>query len=436
MLDHVPAPIIVLDDQGDVVYANQAALEVTGWSEEAALGLNSLALVHPDDLRWAADVFSSTVGAGDDAAQRYARGGGVHFRIRRADGDYMPLQVTSADGLADPEVNGVILDARPDWGPQLMSEILAGLARGEPIDVLLQWVTELVALPPATVAVAIVDLSDARAPTTVAASDDGFAVLAPLVCPAPDAVPRFDAQVVALAELDTDAHAALAAVGVEVAWRAPVVVPDSPLRHWVVAAGEALPRYELTVLERTSRAADVASAVLARVENDARVLHAATHDALTGLLNRAAFYQHVAEVAPAGRGMALLYIDLDRFKPVNDRFGHATGDVVLCAIADRLRGCVRPADAVARLGGDEFAVCLADPVDDEVATTVVERIRAVTAEPIPVPGTEGHEVTVGASIGVAVSRPGTDAESLIAEADAAMYSAKRERRSVDHDRPV
>jgi diguanylate cyclase (GGDEF)-like protein len=156
--------------------------------------------------------------------------------------------------------------------------------------------------------------------------------------------------------------------------------------------------------------------------------HQALHDPLTGLPNRTLFLDRVRHaVDTAGRSgvwPAVLYLDLDGFKPVNDTFGHEAGDVLLRTVADRLRGCLRPADTAARLGGDEFVVLLNGPVDRFGVDRVIERIRAQLEVPILLG--EGVVTTVGASIGVALGDLSTtDADTLVRNADIAMYAAKR-----------
>src|SRR3954447_10140592 len=156
--------------------------------------------------------------------------------------------------------------------------------------------------------------------------------------------------------------------------------------------------------------------------------HQALHDPLTSLPNRTLFLDRARHaVDTAGRtGVypAVLYLDLDGFKPVNDTFGHEAGDVLLRTVADRLRGCLRPADTAARLGGDEFVVLLNGPIDRLGVARVVERIRAQLD--VPVLLGEGVVTTVGASIGVALGDVETlDADTLVRHADVAMYAAKR-----------
>ena len=153
--------------------------------------------------------------------------------------------------------------------------------------------------------------------------------------------------------------------------------------------------------------------------------HQAYHDTLTGLPNRARLQERLdAALARIDdhRGVALLFVDLDGFKMVNDSLGHAAGDAVLVEVARRLSACVRPEDTVARLGGDEFAVLLDEVVAEAEPTAVAERIAAVLREPVTV---GDQHVFAAASVGVALGRPGVDTgDRLLGDADAAMYRAK------------
>jgi diguanylate cyclase (GGDEF)-like protein len=151
----------------------------------------------------------------------------------------------------------------------------------------------------------------------------------------------------------------------------------------------------------------------------------ANHDFLTGLANRSAFRSRLeATLARPERRdgtQAVLFVDLDDFKDVNDTLGHAAGDELLQTVASRLVAAVRPGDLVARLGGDEFAVLLDGCSDPAAALVVAERAVAALATPAEVAGTW---VNVGASVGLAVRQDGSDPTSLMREADVAMYSAK------------
>jgi diguanylate cyclase (GGDEF)-like protein len=164
-------------------------------------------------------------------------------------------------------------------------------------------------------------------------------------------------------------------------------------------------------------------AELSRLKEELR--HQAYHDPLTGLANRALFAERVEEqlVAPRdGLRTVVLFLDLDDFKIVNDTLGHAAGDRLLAAVADRIRGCVRADDLAARLGGDEFAVLLTDEVELERALGVAKRMIDALQVPFPI---QGQEISIGGSIGIAVARGlGEHADELLRNADVAMYTAK------------
>ena len=153
----------------------------------------------------------------------------------------------------------------------------------------------------------------------------------------------------------------------------------------------------------------------------------ATHDALTGLANRGELLRtlerELANTAATGTGMAVLYLDLDSFKQVNDVYGHETGDALLVSTARGLLDCVLGSDTVGRLGGDEFAVVLTriGSLDDAVA--VAARISSTLTTPVEV---NGHALVPGVSIGIALARTGVTSDALLHQADTAMYHAKRD----------
>ncbi|MFN2527020.1 MAG: putative bifunctional diguanylate cyclase/phosphodiesterase [Actinomycetota bacterium] len=161
-------------------------------------------------------------------------------------------------------------------------------------------------------------------------------------------------------------------------------------------------------------------------ETASRLEHEAFHDSLTGLANRALFADRIEHAVDRGARngvkVAVLFVDLDDFKLVNDTLGHAAGDAVLIVAARRLSDSLRPADTIARLGGDEFGILLEDIATDEDATQVAERIVAAMELPIDV---QEREVFIHASVGIAIGQAGIDsADALSRRADLAMYGAK------------
>ncbi len=157
--------------------------------------------------------------------------------------------------------------------------------------------------------------------------------------------------------------------------------------------------------------------------------HRASHDALTGLANRREFTDRLAARLADGRPFLVLFCDLDGFKQVNDRFGHAGGDRLLVEVAARLRRCVHEGDLVSRFGGDEFMILCGD-CD---AVDLCARVERALAEPIHL---DGEPTRVGASIGTVTGESAADVRELIHRADAAMYAAKQGRRDAPGVRAV
>jgi diguanylate cyclase (GGDEF)-like protein/PAS domain S-box-containing protein len=166
--------------------------------------------------------------------------------------------------------------------------------------------------------------------------------------------------------------------------------------------------------------------ISARKEREQRIQHLADHDALTGLLNRRLLEDRLQQSITLARRndalVAVMLIDLDGFKAVNDQFGHLMGDYALRTVARRLRECVRESDTIARLGGDEFVVLLSGQRVPEDSSLVAEKILAALTEPV---AAGGRRFEIGASIGISIyPRDGTTAEALLKHADAAMYRVK------------
>jgi diguanylate cyclase (GGDEF)-like protein/PAS domain S-box-containing protein len=165
-----------------------------------------------------------------------------------------------------------------------------------------------------------------------------------------------------------------------------------------------------------------------RSRAEERLRYYALHDTLTDLPNRVQFMNHLHRAVERAEGndfarFAVLFLDLDRFKVINDSLGHAVGDKLLVAIAEKLSSCVRPGDIVARLGGDEFTILLNRTGDQDEVAAVAERLQARISEPFKI---DNYEVFTTASIGIILSADCTarTAEDFLRDADAAMYRAK------------
>jgi diguanylate cyclase (GGDEF)-like protein/PAS domain S-box-containing protein len=204
-----------------------------------------------------------------------------------------------------------------------------------------------------------------------------------------------------------------------------IVRPDGEVR-WLSCEGLA----ELDATGAVVRFRGTAQDVTGRRRAEEELAHQAVHDALTGLPNRLLVTERLEQAltrsSRSGSEVAVLFVDLDRFKLVNDGRGHAAGDGLLVTVADRLRRVVRSDDVVARFGGDEFVVVCEGRTASLESGLVAERITDALREPVVI---DGQEVFLSASIGIAVSDGGDSPESLLRDADAAMYRAKAKGRA-------
>jgi diguanylate cyclase (GGDEF)-like protein len=191
---------------------------------------------------------------------------------------------------------------------------------------------------------------------------------------------------------------------------------------------------ERRVEERTSRLIDANQRlkveIADREESQARSQYLAYHDSLTGLGNRLLFKEQLEEalkdVSVTPHPLAVLFLDLDGFKAVNDTLGHSFGDLLLKSVATKLRDLLPRTDRVARLGGDEFAILQISAAQPGSSIALAEKIIEIVGQPSNI---DGHDVTVGASVGIAIAHPGSmSTENFLKSADLAMYSAKSDGR--------
>jgi len=193
---------------------------------------------------------------------------------------------------------------------------------------------------------------------------------------------------------------------------------------WVETVGRPVTGPNGAITEIQSATRDIT----ARLEQEQRLARLALADSLTGLPNRAAMTQYLEDQLATEQPVALLFLDLDRFKVVNDSLGHSAGDELLRTVASRLAGTCRDGDLVTRLGGDEFVV-VAPGLDEALALALADRIQRVLAVPVEV---AGHELVISASVGIVVSDPNNgkpEAEALLRDADVSMYQAKARGRA-------
>ncbi|MEM9712751.1 MAG: diguanylate cyclase, partial [Actinomycetota bacterium] len=387
VLEHSPMPLVVVDEAGLVLYGNQAMARLTGIDLDTGRGTPMLDHVHPDDREWVTTAFVELVAGPADHFERGSAWATIFFRMVSADGRVVPIEVTGSGGIRDPEVGGVIYDVRPAWATELLGKILEGLAAGAPLDELLRLIVLMAAVPPLEFDTAALRRDDRTATHRLVASSH------PALA---DALSRLDGAVPWDDETDEPVRHLAAALGTSTplaeagyheVWH--VTVPDGERGHLtLLAATRLVDATAVGAVNRLDQARQLASIVLQRARADEALSRAASLDPLTGVLNRLGLMEAASARCREPGACAAIYLDLDGFKPVNDRHGHATGDRVLRAVADRLRFATRSDDLVGRVGGDEFVIVPVRASEraqvERSAHATARRVLDVIAQPIAV----------------------------------------------------
>jgi diguanylate cyclase (GGDEF)-like protein/PAS domain S-box-containing protein len=431
LVQHSLDLVSIYDANGCFMFASPSHLGALGYEPAELLGTPAAELLHPDERDEVGDAF---------ARQLLVTGvrEPVEHRVRHKDGSWRWVESIAADLTHDPEVGGIIVNARDVTDRRRVemlssdqAKILEQIARGAQLDTVLAALARMLerSSEGAHGAVAIVD-EDAQALRFVVAPGLAREALQALqgLSVALGRPPGLEGDVV-VAPLDADLyHPAeieiLRAHGYRTFW-AHVV---SDLDDGRVVGAVTLVRCDDHKPDDADRrrlalGANLAALAIERDRSQARLAHQASHDALTGLPNRGMVLDRLRRAVerPHGTmGTALLFLDIDRFKVLNDSVGHEAGDRLLVELADRLRTALRPGDLVARFGGDEF-VMLCERVGGELeAYTLATRILEIVREPFTI---GGNEVVVTASVGITMVE-GDAPEALLRDADTAMYWAK------------
>ena len=433
VLELAPTATVVVDASGSIVYANRAMVELAGWAVDADedVAISIFDHIHPDDIGWIAEAFVALAGQQMDGRAVLDRPWApINFRIVSRTGDVVPVEVVGRDALDRPEIDGIIYEIRPGHERDIFQRVLAGVAMGGDVVHQLDLIMDLLAATAVDIEAAVVLHRRDGAAEVVTASLPSLRESLSAAA-ATGSIEPFDERAEvpayhAVDELSGPVGEALADLGFVDVWHVDVAIPVIDDTYRIVATTPIRHVAAMGLIDRLNRAAELAAVVLLRVRAERLLAHAAHHDPLTDLPNRLGLKRLVGLMEPGGRDFAVLFVDLDDFKEINDVHGHSIGDRVLQVVADRLRSVIRSTDVIARLGGDEFAIVLGPsattPSTPEGARDLAERVLASLSQPIDVDGTT-HAVS--ASIGFVAVDAATDIEVAVAGADRAMYVAKR-----------
>ena len=432
-LAHSPDLSVLLDADGTLRRITASIERLFGHSEDAILGTSMLEWLHPEDVERVAITF---LRACDSPGVQVP----MLCRLRHADGSWVRVEAITVNALDEPDVAGMvssirIVDLRHE-GDQALERIAKGHALQDTLGVLGTLAERIVPMSAAVLVVTGEDgnatgfIGGGRGARLVADLDRHAASFSPFDHGLDHAV-RLSELADPTAGLDSSGAAAalfakLQRLGFVSCWSAPLD-PASERLGWLglVSTEDDRPGFgEREQLERVLTLAGLA-AYRARLQD--RLDYQAWHDGLTGLPNRMALLQRLEARLTIGRRetghLAVLFADLDRFKTINDRYGHAAGDMLLAQVAGRLRAALDDHDLLSRFGGDEFVVACSDLSDVQDTVAVAETIIAALNRTFFV----GEEpVDLGVSIGIAVAEGAErTASELLQDADAAMYEAKR-----------
>jgi diguanylate cyclase (GGDEF)-like protein/PAS domain S-box-containing protein len=396
VLDQWDELVLVLDANHHVRWASLAFERALGRSRATLLGADVRPLFHPEDLQSVNSLIERACVIGGASEP-------VGIRIRAVDDAWHEAQVSGANLLGEPGVRGCVVKLRNLSGHPADA--------GENVSAVPSFDHPL----------------DRERDMLYLAETDGYFVMVNSVAEAITGYSSEELLTMSFLELVVPESVEFAR---EMFGQRLSGGPDEPFEIELVAKNGQRVFGEVTAVVVASEGAPPrldgrVHDVTERHLLETRLRHQALHDSLTGLPNRALLSDRIAQALARGErnhaGVAVLLLDVDDFKIVNDTLGHAAGDALLVELAHRVQALLRESETIARLGGDEFAV-VAEGVNSERGLTIVsERVLTAFSKPFALSGSKRH---LTGSVGVALAEPGSDAESLLRDADTAMYRAK------------
>ncbi|WP_243050443.1 GGDEF domain-containing protein [Dyella sp. RRB7] len=427
ILDLLWDAICVVDTEGRYVFVSAAYERIFGYAPDEVIGRRMIELVHPDDRELTLQTVAAIMGGQPQP----------HFQNRyvRKDGKVVHImwsaRWSALDGVRIAVARDITELKRAESMTTALHAISEAAHASDDLPALFAQIHQIIGslLPAPNFFVALYDAEcrqvsfpyfvDERGGTPAPQGIDSGTLTAELI--------RTGQAILLTPDLSSDGSLA-GHGGDALHWLGvPLISRGSTIGALAVQSYSDATRYTAADKELLQFVSTQVAAVIERKQAEARLHHIARHDPLTDLANRDLFYQQfdaaLDKARRFGGHVALLYIDLDKFKQVNDRFGHHTGDLLLCEVAQRIRQGLRETDVVGRVGGDEFVVLLNDLHAPGDSLAVAEKLRAALNEPFLL---AGRQLQISTSIGIATfPHHGGEARQLTRAADYAMYHVKK-----------